>query len=412
MKRNKKNTLMMTTILAVFVAGGWFWQVRHTENVTPSVEVRGYKEEKDHEDHAVETAHEDEHAESGVELSSEQIKEAGIELVTVSVGPVTSRLKVPGQIVTAENRRALVVPKVPGIVSKTFKNVGDSVKQGEVLAIIESRDMADAMAEYLAAVSGRDLAQNVLTREKSLWEKKITAEQDYLNARNAAKEADIRYHLAIQKLQALGHSRDAIKSIASQKEPERLRFHELVSPIAGRAILKDAILGAHVDSEQVIYDIADTSVVWVDAAVPENDGSMLSDGQDVSIIQDGQLFKGKMIFVSPVIDPSTRSIKAIAEIQNEQLLLRPGSFVTLNIATDKSGEGIVVPQSALQSVEGKTVVFVQGEHGFSMREVQKGQDSGDLVEILFGLKSGEVIATTNSFVLKAELGKSEAGHEH
>lgn len=406
MKQSKKNILMTTAVLAVFAIGGWFLQETQSNKVAVATEVRDHAEEGGHEDHG------DEHAEGGVELTPEQIKESGIELVTVSVGSIKGQIDVPGQVMTAENRRALVVPKAPGIVAKTFKNIGDSVEKGDVLAIIESRDMAEAGAEYLAAESAKGLAQNVLAREKSLWEKKITAEQDYLNASNTAKEAEIRYDLAVQKLQALGHSRDAIKSMANQKDRGRLRFHELISPISGRVVQKNAILGAHVDSEQMVYDVADTSVVWVEAAVPENDGEVLSDAQDVRISQDGRQASGRLIFVSPVIDPATRSIKAIAEIQNDQMLWRPGSFVTLSIATGAEVEAIVVPQSAIQTIEGKTVVFVQGEHGFDVREVQLGQKTVDMVEIVSGLEGGEVIAAANSFVLKAELGKSEAGHEH
>jgi cobalt-zinc-cadmium efflux system membrane fusion protein len=113
--------------------------------------------------------------------------------------------------VAAADRMAQIVPKVGGTVTEARKNLGDTVEKGEVLALIESREMAESVADYLAAKRAEELARTTFNREKGLWDKKITAEQDYLTAKNAHQEAKIKLDLAKQKLQALGHDGDVSK---------------------------------------------------------------------------------------------------------------------------------------------------------------------------------------------------------
>lgn len=358
----------------------------------------GHEEEHGHEDE------ESEHAEEGViPLSGEQITAAGIKAVKVDPGILSREVTVPGKIVAAADRMAQIVPKASGTVTEARKNLGDMVEKGEVMALIESREMAESMAEYLAAKRAEELARTTFNREKSLWEKKITAEQDYLNARNAHQEAGIRLDLAKQKLRALGQEGDI-----SQDS----RFYELKSPLAGRVIDRELTLGEYVDVTHAAYTVADLSVVWVETAIAPGDLPFVKEGQAVTVIGSGGKANGKLIFVSPAIDPETRAAKAIVELDNAQGTWRPGEFANASIATSAQNVALIIPKEALQTIEGKPVLFVQTAKGFEKREVTTGREDSRHIEILSGVTAGEAIAMGNTFTLKAELGKSEAEHEH
>ena len=236
--------------------------------------------------------------------------------------------------------------------------------------------------------------------------------QDYLNARNAHQEAKIRMDLSHQKLHALGHDEDMIKAYDKATLAETLRFHEIRSPLAGRVIGRELTLGEYVDTAHTAFIIADLSVVWVETAIAPADLPFVKEGQTANITSAGGKASGKLIFVSPVIDPETRSAKAIIELDNKEGTWRPGEFANAAIATSSQEAELIVPKEAIQSINGKPAVFVRTEHGFEKRDVTTGREDSKHVEIISGLTSGEQIATANTFTLKAELGKAEAEHEH
>ena len=338
-------------------------------------------------------------------VSTAQIEAAGINVTTIGAGTLSREVRVPGKIIAAADRMAQIVPKVGGIVTEARKNLGDAVEKGDVIALIESREMAEAVAEQLAAKRAEELARTTFNREKGLWSKKITAEQDYLNAKNVHQESVIRLDLAKQKLQALGHAGDIdLKGNA--------RFHELKSPFSGRVIGRELTLGEYVDSTHAAYTVADLSVVWVETAIAPVDLSVVQEGQIANITNGPVSATGKLIFVSPVIDPETRSAKAIIELDNADGAWRPGTFVNADISTSTQDAALRIPKDSVQVIDGKSVVFVQNTDGFEPREVKVGRTDSQHIEILSGLRPGESIATSNTFTLKAELGKSDAEHEH
>lgn len=365
----------------------------------------------DEEGHVEEGHDEHEHGEEGhgeegvIKLDDMQLSAAGIKIAEVGPGKLAREVNVPGKIVAAADRMAQIVPKVEGVVTEARKNLGDTVKTGEVLALIESREMAEAVADFLAAKRTEQLSRTTYEREKSLWDKKITAEQDYLNAQNANQEANIRLDLAKQKLQALGHEGD-IGSNGSA------RFHKLKAPLDGRVIGRELTLGEYVDTTHTAFTVADLSVVWVETAIAPGDLPFVKEGQTANIAGSGGKAEGKLIFISPAIDPETRTAKAIIELENAQGTWRPGEFANAAIATSAQDSEILIPKEAVQSIEGQNVVFVKTAKGFEKRSVGLGREDSRHVEIISGLQSGEPIATTGTFTLKAEFGKAEAEHSH
>jgi cobalt-zinc-cadmium efflux system membrane fusion protein len=161
-----------------------------------------------------------------------------------------------------------------------------------------------------------------------------------------------------------------------------------------------------------LYSIADLSSVWVELAVPLADLAAFKEQQRVTVKHDQQTGEAKIVFISPVVNAETRSARVIAALDNPGLTWRPGTFVAAEVAVDQEQVGIRVPRTAVQTIEGKTVVFVRSPRGFVKREVSVGRGDGESVEIALGLAAGEAIAVSNTFLLKADLCKSEAEHSH
>lgn len=122
--------------------------------------------------------------------------------------------------------------------------------------------------------------------------------------------------------------------------------------------------------------------------------------------------EGRIVFLSPVLDPETRSARAVVELPNPEGAFRPGGFVTAEVATEERRFEVLVPRGAVQEIGGESVVFVRTPEGFEKREVVLGRGDQEGVEVVFGLDPGERYAAANTFVLKAELGKAEAEHSH
>jgi len=347
-----------------------------------------------------------------VKLSADEIDGAGIAMAAVEPGTIAHRIVVPGTIIPHADRIAHVSVKLSGTLAELRKKVGDPVAVNEILAVLESREVADAKSEYLAARLTNDLQQDLFERDKALWEKKISTEQQFLRSRNQAAHARMRNDIARQKLFALGLTEPEIAGLPN--EPEAfLRRQEVRSPIAGRVVERKVELGVAVGRDNLeteLFAIADLDLVWVDLAVSPADLPLIKEGQPVSITVRGipARAEGKIAFISPVLDKESRSVRVVAELANVNGVWRPGSFVTAAIAFEEQPVALVVPTSAIQNMGAGTVAFARTPEGFQKRQVVLGQSDDRIVEVVSGLRPGEVIAVSNTFLLKAELLKALA----
>jgi cobalt-zinc-cadmium efflux system membrane fusion protein len=345
-------------------------------------------------------------------LDAEQIAAAGIQTAEVTGGELIHRLPAPGIIVPSGKRIGRVSVKIIGMIAELRKTLGDAVAQGEVVAVLESREMGDAKSEYLAARSFNELQQTLFDRAKVLWERRIATEQVFLRAQQAAEESRIKLELARQKLFVLGLSEKEIAGLPARPASDLSR-QEIRSPIAGRVAERKVDVGSMLGRDNLeteLYLIVDPSEVWAELSVAPSDLGLIKEGQKVSVISRGSAEKaeGKIIFISPMLDKDTRSARVVALIANPTGVWRPGIFVTGEIATDEQPARVLIPAGALQTIEGATVVFVRTPEGFEKRKVVVGRSVADGAEILSGLEPGEVVAVQNTFKLKAELGKALA----
>ncbi len=360
-----------------------------------------------HDDHA-----HDDHDDSIVKLSKEDMKRFGIEVETVKAGDIEQHIRVPGEIVINSDSLAHIVPRVPGIAQQVKKNLGDFVKKGEVMAVIESRELADIKAAYLTSIESFQLAEPYFKREERLWKKKISSEQDYLNAKKALAEATIEMHKAKYKLRALGFSLEYIKNLPSEP-PHLFTAYESTAPFNGTIIDKHITLGEVVKEDDDIFVVANLDTVWLDLRVPQKDATSVKKGQKVKIDSKSGTTKaeGTIDYVHSLIDEQTRTKLARVVLDNTSGQFLPGTFVTATVQVGNSETDVVVDKSVLQDIDDKTCVFVQTEHGFEPRPVKIGRSNDTCVEIIDGLESGEIIVTENSFRIKAQLEKAAAG-EH
>lgn len=347
--------------------------------------------------------------EEALTLTAEQIQQSGITLEEAKEGDLVRTTTFPGSVVANPDRIAIVAAKAPGVVIEVKKRLGETVVKGELLAILESREIAEVKGELLAAQRTESLARNTFEREKNLFEKKISSEQDFLTARTALEEARIRVDLARQKLTAFGLAPADLARMNGSGGA--LQVLEVRSPIEGRIVERKATAGASVGSDSELFTVADLKTVWIEAAVAPSDLAFVKEGNSVSVEGHGKT-TGQVVFVSPVIDRDTRLAKVLVQIANPDSTWRPGDFASVTINSSSEKAGVLVPKGAIQRVKKDQVVFVRTEKGFERRDVVLGRTDGYQVEIRFGVDAGESVAVANSFVLKAQLEKAEAEHSH
>jgi cobalt-zinc-cadmium efflux system membrane fusion protein len=350
-----------------------------------------------------------------IRLDDTQIDAGKFAVAEVGPGTLAKRISVPGSIVPSGDRIARVAVRLLGTVTELRKRLGDSVQAGEVVAVIESREVADAKSEYLAARLVFDLQQTLFSRSQRLFDGKVLSENDYLRARTTFEDARVKNEIARQKLFALSLTAEQIDALP-QQPVETLRRQELRAPINGRIAERRVELGSLVGREGLeseLFVIVDLAEVWADLAVSPSDLANIREGQPITISSGagGEPSPATIMFVSPLLDRDTRAARVMASVDNTNRKWRPGSFITAEIPTDETKAEVVVPLAALQTVKGASTVFVRVDQGFEARKVTVGRQDAHVAEITSGLVAAERIATANTFVLKADLGKAEADHD-
>ncbi len=365
--------------------------------------------------------------EGRIQLSHEALQSSGIEIMTAGPARIKTLLELPGEIKLDQNRLAHVVPRFAGVVTAVHKNLGDRVRIGEVIAIVDSLELAEAKGQYIESVHRLELAQTSFVREQSLWRNKISPEQDYLQSRHALEEGEITKQIAAQKLLALGLSHADLATLSIEPEgPVRLHRlrtpfreqmltrYEIRAPLDGVVIEKHLVLGEAIKEDTAIFMIADLSTVWGDFSVYAKDLNAVRLGQEVTVKSEVLAIEATatVSYLGPLVGEETRSAQAHVHIPNPDGRWRPGLFVTVEVVQDERRVPVAVAAEAIQTYRDWQVVFAQYGDLFEVRPLELGRSDGQRVEVVKGLSAGERYAATNSFVLKADLGKSGATHDH
>ena len=354
--------------------------------------------------HADEEGGDHDEEEGAIALSPVQIQAAGIELVKAAPRALSQRLALPGEIRLDEDRTAHLFPRAAGVVEQVSVGLGQAVQKGDLLAVIASPQVSEQRSELAAAERRVRLARTTFERERQLWQEGISAEQDYLLARQALDEAEI----------ALGNARQKVSALSGSLAQGGGNRYELRAPFAGMVVEKHLVPGEVVNESSAAFTLSDLSRVWATFSVSPRDLARVRVGRPVTVsARDlGAEVAGSVAYVGSLLGEQSRTATARATLENPELAWRPGLFVSVQLATDTREVPVAVPEAAVQTVEDRSVVFVRTDTGFATRAVTLGARDQGFVEVSDGLEAGVELAAAGSFTLKSELGKASADHAH
>lgn len=413
MTLSKKN-LLLGGVAATLLAGGLitgsvlFGGDRSHVGETPeqhAAELGLPAGEVGHDEHE-EEGHADaggEHAEGEVEIDAAAIERAGIDLVTLIPGNLGAEIAAQATVTASPTGEAILTARAAGAITEIRKRIGDPVNRGETVALVLSPEAAALSAALTSAKSRLDLARTSFAREKTLFDSKVTSRQDFETAQAELAQAEAEYRRSETSARAARVSSDG-QSVA------------IASQISGRitAVTPAAKLGAYVSPDTELFRISDPSKIQIEAALPALDAQRVRPGDPASIETNGKLVPAKVRSVTPGVDAASRAATVVLDLAAPGDL-QPGQYARALIrpaVARTSATGFVVPEEAVQNVEGRDVVFVRTSDGFVATPVTIGQRGGGRAEILSGVDAGQVVAGAKAFVLKAELGKGDAGHDH
>lgn len=333
-----------------------------------------------------------------VVIAQDDIKTSGIGLAQAAAGGVAGIILASATVEATPDAEAVLTARAAGTVTRIFKRIGDPVSEGETIALVESRDASAIAADRSTAAARVTLASRQLARERILLNQGVSPRADYETA-----EAN----LAVAQAEA----RQASAAASAAKVSRDGRSVAVVSSISGRITSAPVNLGAFVQAETELFRVADPRRLQIEASMPAADALRVKAGDRVELMtNNGQKVEGQVRSATGVVDPQTRQATVVVTPSGGGGLIAPGQLVQARIFASggDAASGVNVPQDAVQTLGDRSVVFVRTRQGFKAQTVRVGTRSGGMVEIASGLPANTVIATTNTFLLKAELGKESA----
>ncbi len=316
----------------------------------------------------------------------------------------------------------------PGVLEKAAKDLPLGEIKSKILSALSSLRLASSAlqrseklkhdnivsgASYESAM--KDLESARVEYRGAIEEVKLNYKQRLLVAKRAVVTADAAFKNAERRLYLLGVTAAQIAALPDEK-PDRIARYEIKAPISGTILERLVTVGEHVEESKEVFVVADLTSVWVTVRIYPHHLTEVKQGQSVRLRVQGleQPVDGKLAWINPLADERTRSATARIVLDNANGNLRPGLFVNAFVIQEETSVPLAVPVEALQTVDGKTVVFIQkpddgdDDIEFLVTPVLTGMSDEKWIEIKAGLKAGEQVVTRNSFILKAELGKGDA----
>ena len=351
-----------------------------------------------------------------ITLTQLELEAVRMETVEASLRSLTSELSAMGRILANQHRTAIVSYPFTARVAQIDARVGDWVEAGQKLVVLQSEEVGEATSAFYRANADFELAQLNHERETQLFGRGVGARKRSVATEAGLRVAEANLNAAEKKLHVLGFSEDEIKVLRESHQINPVIA--LFSPIAGKVISNNVVLGAMVDESTEILTIMDPTLLWVDAAVYEKDIARVQTRQAVAISVPAyptETFHGSITYISDVLNEDTRTITVRTEVPNPDSRLKPGMFANVTIELTKNGAAVAIPVEAVLDDDGEQLVFIRtGTLRFEPRHVTTGTREGGFVEIVSGIEVGEDVVTTGNFQLKSKLYEAilEAGHVH
>jgi cobalt-zinc-cadmium efflux system membrane fusion protein len=329
--------------------------------------------------------------------NDEAAKMAGFEIVKSADRPEGAGLVVTAAIAFDATKRAVVNARSAGVIRSIAVDVGAKVDRGAALAVIESAQVGADRSHLGGAQARVQVAEASYKRESELQGKGIAAMKDVLAAKQELEAAKSEYQSLTASLGTVGGNKGGTG-------------YTLTSPLAGWVVHRLASIGKLVGVEETLFEIVDTSTMWAEIDVPEDLLVSVSVSQPVIITVDGlgdRQFRGTISYLSPEIDPRTRTARARAALANPGGALRANMFARARIVVGGGKPTVTVPSKAVQRINDATIVFVRiSDREYEAREVGLGADDGATLEVMSGLRGGEDVVAQGAFLLKSEMLKA------
>jgi len=348
-----------------------------------------------------------------IELTPEQIKQAGIVTETLQKKAELHAISAPGTVAFNGYSLVDITTLVDAVVHARYVHLGEQVKKGQKLLTLNSTALAQAEAAYLKAQAEYHRSQQEMTRLKELAAQKIVSQARLQQAESTYQTMVANLAAARATLFSYGLRKYDISSLMKQKEYGLLTLR---APHAGTVIADDFRIGQHFSAGSRFMQLVDESLVWVEVKIPESTLSDIKIGQLASVTPKGgsDSYSGKVINIHHQLDAVTRTAGVRLAVQNHADTLHPGMFVNAEIAINKGRKSLLLHAQAIQRQGSELIVFVEEEPGhFERREVKINKSSMGLVTILKGVQEGEIVVVHGSFVLASELAKAGfEAHNH
>ena len=338
-------------------------------------------------------------------LTPEAAAGAGIEIVPVARSTFRLHRDFPATVQPNENELAEVTTLIRGRVAEVYVDVGRDVTKGTPLALLNSTDLGLAEAAYLKSEAKLHEAELVYERARDLFQHKAISQAEFQRREAEMKTARAEAREARNRLELLGIPQPEIQRL--DREQTIHPNVPLRAPITGRVIMRNLTRGEVVETSQKLFTVADLSNVWVVGNVPEKDVHFIHRDEAVEVralAYPGEVFAGTITYVGDMLDPATRTMRLRVTVPNPQKKLKPEMFATVRVFAPAKADVLTVPLAAVQNGPTGKMVFVQRAPGeFEVRAVTPGDELGDVVAILVGLREGERVVTKGAFALKSEM---------
>lgn len=336
-----------------------------------------------------------------------------VETMIVEYSPVKAALPLAGRVTYGEDRFSRISSPLQGRVVEVRAKLGDRVKAGDVLLVIDSPDISAAYSEYVKEASELEYATRAYELAKDLYENKALPQKDLKQAENDLVKARAEFRRGKERLLSLRvPPAELEKPLAEQKITSRF---DMKSPLTGTVVERNITPGQSVsgDPTQVLFTVADLDKLQVVADLYERDLDLVKVGQVAAVTVEaypGVSFPAVLSAVGDVVDPNTRTIKVRAMVDNEAHKLKPEMFARLNIDVGDTTQFIAVPREAVLEADGKEFVYVvPADNRYARRAVKTAPASGDQIRILEGLAPGERVVTKGAVLIKGQENKAPTG---
>lgn len=343
--------------------------------------------------------------ETVLQLSGDEIAAAGIMTAQLQEQEIRDQLIVTATIAANQDRYASIAPRVTGKVAKVTASLGDIVRPGQPLALVDSIEVGEAQSAYAQAATEAAVANAAAERAEKLNAEQIIPQKDYLRARADADKARAVLRAAAARLRVLG--------ITDNKAPGSVgaSVFAVSAPFQGTVVEKKAVLGELAEPAKPLFVIADMTTVWIETYLVEKDLAKVKVGAPASVsvaAYPNRLFLGKVTYVSSVMDKETRTVTARVEVPNQDGALKLGMFANAAITTGGGGtKALVLPEDAVVLIQGQPTAFVKTAEGFEPRPVELGDKLRGQVLIKNGIRAGETVVVKGAYALKAKMLKSQ-----